>query len=141
VSNSAIPQDISAAKYISLVTFKRDGTRVPTPVWFAADGDHLYAYSNASAGKVKRARNSSRCEIAACDRRGKALGTFHRGSVTIVEPARAGQIDSLLAKRYGWQKRLVDASSSFGGFLRRRKSVTAHLEISMNSLTVQSCWT
>ena len=136
-----IPTDVAAARYISVVTFKRDGTRVPTAVWFAAEGDKLYFYSNAKAGKVKRARNSARCEVAPCDRAGKVLGEFHRAKISVLAPGQAARVDSLLGRRYGWQKKLVDVGSSIWGVLRRRRTVDAHLEVSFDALSVQSCWT
>ena len=34
-------------KYLSLTSFKRDGTGVPTPVWFAGDDGHLLVETDA----------------------------------------------------------------------------------------------
>ena len=53
-------------KYVSLATFRRSGDKVATPVWVAPDGDDLFVFSEAKAGKVKRLRNSPRAELAAC---------------------------------------------------------------------------
>jgi PPOX class probable F420-dependent enzyme len=69
-------------KYLNLETFKKDGTGVKTPVWFAADPSlsldsndaKLYAYTVGVSGKVKRIRNNLRVKIAPCDMRGKVLG-------------------------------------------------------------------
>ncbi len=61
-------------KYIDLVTFRKNGAGVHTPVWFAGDDDHLYIFSNPKAGKVKRIRNNPSVEIAPCTMRGKVLG-------------------------------------------------------------------
>ena len=33
--------DLASGKYLSLTTFRRDGTPVPTPVWLVRDGDAL----------------------------------------------------------------------------------------------------
>src|SRR5262247_3114946 len=41
-------------KYLNLESFKRDGTPVQTPVWFAEEQGILYIYTLANAGKVKR---------------------------------------------------------------------------------------
>ena len=63
-------------KYIDLVTFRKNGIGVHTPVWFAGDDDRLYVFSNPKSGKLKRIRNNPRVEIAPCTMRGKALGAY-----------------------------------------------------------------
>jgi PPOX class probable F420-dependent enzyme len=67
-------------RYIILETFRRDGTGVRTPVWFATDpraGEAvLYVYTGADSGKVKRLRRSARARIAACDMRGRVKGAW-----------------------------------------------------------------
>ena len=41
--------------YISLTTFKRDGTGVATPVWSDPRGDHLYVITDSDSGKAEAA--------------------------------------------------------------------------------------
>ena len=45
-------------RYLNLESFKRDGTPVQTPVWFAEEHGVLYVYTLANAGKVKRIRRN-----------------------------------------------------------------------------------
>ena len=45
---------LSAATYVALTTFRKDGTPVATPVWVSGDGDHLYVWKEAASGKAKR---------------------------------------------------------------------------------------
>ncbi|MGA1143082.1 MAG: PPOX class F420-dependent oxidoreductase, partial [Ilumatobacteraceae bacterium] len=58
-------------KYVSLVTFRRDGSPVPTPVWFAAMGDEFGVITETNVGKVKRIRNNPRVTVQVCDMSGK----------------------------------------------------------------------
>ena len=51
-------------RYLNLESFKRDGTPVQTPVWFAEEHGVLYVYTLANAGKVKRIRRHPRIRIA-----------------------------------------------------------------------------
>ncbi len=56
------PVDLQAlfpGKYLSVTSFKRDGTRVATPVWFVSDGGRLFALTGALA-KVRRIRRNPR---------------------------------------------------------------------------------
>ena len=61
-------------KYVSLVSFKRDGTPVATPLWFVVDGDRLLAITDAHSAKVKRIRRNPDVTLAAC----RASGHQHR---------------------------------------------------------------
>ena len=61
-------------KYCLLVTYKRSGEPVPTPVWFGLGDGELYVRSEADVAKVKRIRNDSRVRVAPCTVRGKPLG-------------------------------------------------------------------
>jgi hypothetical protein len=51
-------------KYLSLTSFKRDGTGVATPVWFVADGERLLISTDAQSFKVKRIRRNPRVTVA-----------------------------------------------------------------------------
>jgi hypothetical protein len=52
-------------KYALIVTFRRNGTAVPTPIWFGLGEDgNAYTHTFADAGKVKRLRNNPRALLA-----------------------------------------------------------------------------
>jgi len=74
-----------------LVTYRRDGTPVPTPVWYALDGERLYVWTEIEAYKAKRIRNNERALIAPCGPTGKPLGDpiAARGRVLESEEDRA----------------------------------------------------
>jgi hypothetical protein len=61
-------------RYLNLASFKRDGTPVQTPVWFAEEQGVLYVYTLANAGKVKRIRRHPRVRLAPCTMRGQVIG-------------------------------------------------------------------
>ena len=67
---------IASAKYVSFVSYRRDGTPVATPVWIAPLGnDFGFTIDNAS-GKAKRLAHTNRATIQQCDVKGKvAEGT------------------------------------------------------------------
>jgi len=60
--------------YVLLVTYKRDGTPIPSPVWFARDGSTLYVWTEVNAFKAKRLRNDPRALLAPCTSRGVPTG-------------------------------------------------------------------
>jgi uncharacterized protein len=70
----AIPPAIRGQKYISLGTFRKNGTKVATPVWFGEEGDKLYVMTLSKMGKTKRIRNNPQVTVAPCTMRGKMTG-------------------------------------------------------------------
>ena len=65
--------DVAAitGKYLSITSYRRDGSGVSTPVWFAAEGDRLLVMTDSKSGKVKRIRRNPYVTIALCSGRGK----------------------------------------------------------------------
>jgi PPOX class probable F420-dependent enzyme len=61
-------------KYLSLTSFRRDGSAVATPVWFVAENGHLLVETDADSYKVKRIRRDAHVRVAACDARGRLRG-------------------------------------------------------------------
>jgi PPOX class probable F420-dependent enzyme len=60
--------------YCLVITYRRDGTAVPTPVWFGVDGARLYFHTGASTAKIKRIQANGRAAVAPCTARGEPLG-------------------------------------------------------------------
>jgi PPOX class probable F420-dependent enzyme len=58
-------------RYLSLTSFKHDGTGVATPLWFVSDGERLLALTDLHSGKVKRMRHDPRVLVAPCGPSGK----------------------------------------------------------------------
>ena len=109
-------------KYLNLESFKRDGTPVQTPVWFAEDHDVLYVYTLANAGKVKRIRRHPRIRLAPCTMRGTVIGPWVEAEATIVDTATAAHGHALLRHKYGWMKRIGDL---FSRLMHRERVVIA----------------
>jgi uncharacterized protein len=109
-------------KYLNLESFKRDGTPVQTPVWFAEDQGVLYVYTLANAGKVKRIRRNPHIRIAACTMRGQVIGPWVEADATIVDATTAAHGHVLLRRKYGWRKGLGDLVSRL---LHRERVVLA----------------
>jgi uncharacterized protein len=98
----------SRQRYLNLETYRRTGQPVATPVWFVVDGNVIYVYSLADAGKVKRIRINPRVRIAPCDVRGTLKGAWVDATARIVDERDAAPAQRLLVAKYGWQKWLFD---------------------------------
>jgi len=109
------------ARYINLATFKRDGSNVPTPVWFVALDGRLYAFSERRAGKIKRLRNSPRARVAVCNARGRLRGDWIEANAHVVDdPATEARVYAALVRKYGWQMRAANLLSTLSGRIRHR---------------------
>ncbi|HZS23753.1 MAG TPA: PPOX class F420-dependent oxidoreductase [Gaiellaceae bacterium] len=93
-------------RYISLTTFRRDGTTASTPVWVVSDdGRRLLVWTGARTWKVRRVRRDPRVLVASSSFRGRERAARIAGRARIVADPGIGD---LLVRKYGWQKRLVD---------------------------------
>lgn len=109
-------------QYVSLTTFRRDGTPVATPVWFAVDGDTVVVTTEAATGKVKRLRHDPEVRLVPCDARGRVKA----GAVELAGTAReldgddAARAEAVLARKYGLVWKAFGLGRGLVRFLRRR---------------------
>lgn len=94
--------EIGRSRYVSLTTYRRNGTGVATPVWHVVNNGELLVVSDADAGKVKRIRNNSHVVVTVCDFRGRIApgAPSAEGTARLLDEAgtRAGR--ALLARKY-----------------------------------------
>jgi PPOX class probable F420-dependent enzyme len=76
---------LATARFIDLVTYRRTGVPVGTPVLFVPAGDRLLVRVAHDAGKLKRLRHTAAVEVAPSDSRGRRLGPSIRGRARILE--------------------------------------------------------
>jgi uncharacterized protein len=92
---------LSRGKYLSLTTFRRDGTAVATPVWLVAADADLLVITSLDAGKAKRIRNNSSVLVASCDARGRVSGAPVPAVARLQSPAESVRTEALIQRRYG----------------------------------------
>lgn len=98
----SVIDEIGRSRYVSLTTYRRDGTAVATPVWHVLTGNELLVVSDADAWKVKRIRNDSRVVVTVCGIRGKiAPGAASApGTARLLDEADTKAGRELLARKY-----------------------------------------
>ena len=116
--------------YVSLTTFRKNGAAVATPVWFVESKGTIYIGTDATAGKVKRIRNSGRVTLAPCTAKGKVLGSHVEGQASIVsDQEEIVRVQAALARKYDMQFRLIGFFQGIARFLRRRTDNYVYLAI------------
>jgi len=107
--------------YISLLSYKRDGSGVETAVWAAPLDGKLVVFTLKDSFKVKRIRRNPKVRVAKCSVRGKLLGPWHDGScVLVTDKAREARAYEALDAKYGWQMRIGTWMRKLAGGLDRR---------------------
>ena len=112
---SAEIRQFNDAKYINLETIKKNGTSVPTPVWFVIENGCIFVVTRSGTGKVRRVRNNPKVRIVPSGFRGKPKGTWKDGVAKIVDSEDSGRIIKLRDKKYGFQAKLASLFTSRKG--------------------------
>lgn len=95
---------LSPHQFILLTTYRKDGTAVPTTVWFANDQGKIYITTSKSTGKIKRVRNNGQVQMTPSDRVGNTLGEPQvQGQAHEVASSERTQARAALAQKYGQQ--------------------------------------
>ena len=122
---------LAKERYISLTTFRRDGTTASTPVWVVSDdAQRLLVWSGATTWKVKRIRRDPRVRVAASDARGNIRGEQIDATARLLGPGAGDLVQGLLRQKYGLLKRSLDAFNSLMRLISRKpKSQSEYIEI------------
>jgi uncharacterized protein len=103
-------EHLRGRKYCLLVTYRRNGDAVPTPVWFGIGDGKLYVRTEGDVAKVKRIRNDPRARIAPCTLRGKPIGPAAEGSARVIERGSPDEerAERALQANYGIGRRIYE---------------------------------
>jgi PPOX class probable F420-dependent enzyme len=113
-------------KYVSLATYRRNGIKVPTPVWFVQRDGRVYVWTMASSGKVKRLRNNPNVALAPCKMGGEPLGPYLEGVATMSEDDSSEGLNKAFRSKYG----LLFVLDKVATRLWRRKRIFLEIKLS-----------
>jgi PPOX class probable F420-dependent enzyme len=128
--------ELDGARYISLTTFKKDGSPVSSPVWITgAAGTYVFTTGD-KAWKTRRLLRNSSVQVRVCNMRGhvKPMATRYVGTGKVADSADVlAAAEQALAAKYGWQ---FSATKLFDG-LRDRfgqgdRQVVVAIQLSLN---------
>ena len=121
---SARLSSLARERYVSITTFRRDGSPASTPVWVVSDDPHrLLIATGADTWKVRRIKRDPHVRVAGCSFRGKVHGEAVEGVAHLVDEEPL--VRQLQHEKYGWQMRLAEASSALVRRVRRQPGETA----------------
>lgn len=106
-------------RYVSITTFRRDGSAASTPVWVVSDDPRrLLVATGLETWKVRRIRANPHVRVTGCNARGTLHGTTVDGVARLVEEEQL--VRRLQLEKYGWQLRLVEFGYELVRRIRRR---------------------
>jgi PPOX class probable F420-dependent enzyme len=92
-------------RHCVLVSYRADGTPVPTPVWVAVDGDRVFMRTGADAFKVKRVRRDPTILLAPSTSRGRPTGAAMPGLARVLGRDEEPVAERALRARHGLLRR------------------------------------
>ena len=91
---------VFSGRYLSITSYKRDGTAVATPVWFVQEDGRLLVETDAAAGKVKRIHHNPAVRVAVCTASGRLRGEQVSAVAQMLPATETGRVERLLTRKY-----------------------------------------
>ena len=101
--------DFADVQYINLETFKKDGSKVTTPVWVAQQNNSLIVTTGNNSGKVKRIRNNGKAIIYTTNQSGSKKLSEElevKGSILSDEDLKTEAV-TILKEKYGMMAKMM----------------------------------
>jgi PPOX class probable F420-dependent enzyme len=133
-------KDLGSERYVSITSFRRDGTGVATPVWVVTHDERLYVWTGAQTGKVRRIRRNPDVTVAACTIRGTVTGPPRRARAAIVAASERPEVWDLFRAKYRVQLLAITLTGRISRMLRRGSGQPAdrvYLELTLAALADQ----
>ena len=115
--------EVSAAEYILLTTFTKDGRPKPTAVWAAPLGARVVVITGEQSWKVKRIRNTPRVTLAICDRAGKPKSEAIEAAAVVLDKSETPAVYDAIGKRYGVIGKVFNVVSKLRGGERKNVGI------------------
>lgn len=124
LNTPAVPWDttqLTEHTHCLLITYKRDGSPIATPVWFAITDTGMLVHCAQSDGKLKRIRNNPDVTVAACTLRGRPVGPPMDARATVLAEADSATAERALRASFTVRQRIF--------LMLRGPMKLAHIEI------------
>jgi PPOX class probable F420-dependent enzyme len=108
-------------KYLSLTSFRRDGSGVATPVWFVETDGRLLVETDASSYKIRRIRRDPRVTIAPCTATGRLRGTPVPAWAELLPDTEVTHVDQLMSRKYQVDLLFIKPIRNLQAVLHRRR--------------------
>ena len=94
-------------KYLSVTSFKHDGTGVATPVWFVIENGRLLVKTDPQSFKAKRIRRNPAVMVTSCSASGRLHGDPIPAQAELLPESELDHVDELMARKYRIDRVLI----------------------------------
>lgn len=112
---------IFPGKYLSITSFKRDGSGVATPVWFVQENGRLLVETDADSYKVKRIRRTAWVRVAPCSATGRLHSEPVTGLAELLPESEIGRVKGMMARKYRFDLVLIKPIRALQAALHPRR--------------------
>jgi uncharacterized protein len=99
-------------RHCLVVTFKRSGEPVPTPVWFVLTDDGRIVFrSESPTAKIRRLRNDPHVRVGPCNVRAKPLGPMAEASGRVLEGEESARGEAALRDSWALDQRIFESGA------------------------------
>jgi PPOX class probable F420-dependent enzyme len=103
--------EFSGHRHCLVVTYRRSGEAVPTPVWFGIADERIYFRSEERVGKIKRIRANEHVLVAPCDGRGRPLGSGVEARARILPAEEEERAETAIQSNFGLGRRVYESAA------------------------------
>ena len=121
-------------KYLSLTTFRRDGTGVATRVAFVLAGNRIVTVADAGSYTVRRIQAGAFVTLAPCTGRGRVTGPVVPARAELLDGRRVDEVEQLLREKYRAGSALTGPLRAFRSALHRQSARGDVVAISIKPL-------
>jgi PPOX class probable F420-dependent enzyme len=121
-------------RYVSITSFRRDGTGVATPVWFVQEGERLLVQTGADSGKVKRIRRNPQVMIAPCGATGRLRAEPVPAVAELLPAGELGRVQQLMARKYRMDLVSIKPIRSLQAALRRGQPPAKEVAVAITAV-------
>jgi PPOX class probable F420-dependent enzyme len=101
-------QGFHGARQALVVTFKRSGEPVPTPINFGLSDGKLYFRSEPHVAKIKRLQRDPHVRLCPCNLRGKPLGPMVEARAEVLPRSDNERVHAIVAANWGLDTKLLE---------------------------------
>ena len=103
--------EFAGHRHCLVVTYRRSGEPVPTPVWFGIADERIYFRSEERVGKIRRIRANDRVLVAPCDGRGKPLGSGVEARARVLPGEEEERAEAAIQSNFGVGRRVYESAA------------------------------
>ena len=106
-------------RYLSLTSYRRDGTGVATPVWVVQDKGLILVQTDAESGKARRIRRDPAVSIAPCTATGRLRGRPARATGRQLPADAMSRAEPMFGRKYRFDLLVLRPVRAIGAALGR----------------------